>query len=97
MGKADDRAPRPPAPRRDDADEAAPDEAALDEASEESFPASDPPSWGPLHPGKPAKHPDSKGSKGTDRKDVVSRRDERGVRYPGDWPNPVSDLIRGCF
>jgi len=39
---------------------------------------------------------------GTDksgRKDdgIVSRRDEKGMPYRGDFPNPASDRTRGCF
>jgi hypothetical protein len=29
--------------------------------------------------------------------EIISRRDERGLPYPGDFPNPASDRTRGCF
>lgn len=32
-----------------------------------------------------------------DTQDIVGRRDERGIPYPGDFPNPASDRTRGCF
>ena len=36
-----------------------------------------------------------KGETGKD--EIISRRDERGTPYPGDFPNPASDRTRGCF
>ena len=29
--------------------------------------------------------------------EIIAPRDERGTPYPGDFPNPVSGLYRGCF
>ena len=45
----------------------------VDEASDESFPASDPPSTQPLHPGKPDESPEP-------RRHDSPRRDEAGER-----------------
>jgi len=36
-----------------------------------------------------------KGETGKD--EIISRRDERGTPYRGDFPNPASDRTRGCF
>ena len=32
-----------------------------------------------------------------DKDGIVSRRDEKGTPYRGDFPNPASDRNRGCF
>jgi hypothetical protein len=31
------------------------------------------------------------------RGEIVDRRDQRGVPYPGDFPNDVYRFYRGCF
>jgi len=33
----------------------------------------------------------------TARGEIVSPRDERGTPYPGDFPNDLGHLYRGCF
>jgi hypothetical protein len=43
----------------------------------------------------PKPHPSAEDKKRTD--EIVSRRDERGMPHPGDFPNPASDRTRGCF
>ncbi|MDQ6831262.1 MAG: hypothetical protein M3081_20565 [Gemmatimonadota bacterium] len=30
-------------------------------------------------------------------KGIVSPKGERGLPYPGDFPNPLPDKYRGCF
>jgi hypothetical protein len=42
------------------------------------------------------KAPDAK-KNGNEKGEITSRRDERGLPYPGDFPNPASDRTRGCF
>jgi hypothetical protein len=33
----------------------------------------------------------------SEKAEIITRRDERGLPYPGDFPNPASDRTRGCF
>lgn len=33
----------------------------------------------------------------TSASEIVDRREESGTRYPGDFPNDLTQLYRGCF
>ena len=46
-------------------------------------------------PAEPA--PETKTEVDKTKPSIISRRDERGTPYPGDFPNPASDRTRGCF
>ena len=53
---------------------------------------------------RPGEHEKGKGKRQGERDkaeeqdgDIVSRRDEKGMPYRGDFPNPASDRTRGCF
>ena len=45
----------------------------------------------------PAEKPREQKKSDKAKDEIISRRDERGTPYPGDFPNPASDRIRGCF
>jgi hypothetical protein len=45
--------------------------------------------------GEPTETVDSDRASGQDQ--VLSPRDERGTPYPGDFPNPLGNLYKGCF
>ena len=45
----------------------------------------------------PAEKPRDQKKTDEAKDEIISRRDERGTPYPGDFPNPASDRTRGCF
>jgi hypothetical protein len=72
---------RDPHPDRESVDSPPPpSERAVDESVEESFPASDPPSWEPLHTGTPDPSP---ASPATPSPDGGSERDRASDGDPG--------------
>lgn len=41
--------------------------------------------------------PEAAEGRAESRSEIVDRRDERGTRYPGDFPNDLGRSYRGCF
>lgn len=41
--------------------------------------------------------PAADSSRRSEEGEVMSPRDERGTPYPGDFPNPLGNLYKGCF
>jgi hypothetical protein len=41
--------------------------------------------------------PPAEAERSSGQEEIVSRRDERGTPYPGDFPNHLGNLYKGCF